>query len=95
LGRLSAETGSIRTAAREGIARLRNKVAVSTGAACSSGAQTPSHVLKAMWLSERMQEGAIRIGLGKHTTGEEIDRAGAEIAAAVREIFESLQGVSR
>lgn len=77
------------------IARLRNKVAVSTGAACSSGAQTPSHVLKAMGLSERVQDGAIRIGLGKHTTGEEIDRAAAEIAAAVREVSGSLQGASR
>jgi cysteine desulfurase len=77
------------------IARLRNKVAVSTGAACSSGAQTPSHVLKAMGLPEEMQDGAIRIGLGKHTTGDDVDRAAAEIAAAVRAVSESLQGVSK
>jgi cysteine desulfurase len=77
------------------IARLRNKVAVSTGAACSSGAQTPSHVLKAMGLPEEMQDGAIRIGLGKHTTDDDVDRAAAEIAAAVRAVSESLQGVSR
>jgi cysteine desulfurase len=77
------------------IARLRNKVAVSTGAACSSGAQTPSHVLRAMGLPEEMQDGAIRIGLGKHTTDDDVDRAAAEIAAAVRAVFESLQGVSR
>jgi cysteine desulfurase len=42
-----------------------------------------------------MQDGAIRIGLGKHTTGDEVDRAAAEIAAAVRAVSESLQGVSR
>ncbi len=76
------------------IARLRNRVAVSTGAACSSGAQTPSHVLKAMGLSEDLQDGAIRIGLGKNTTGEEIDRAGTEIITAVREVAGLLQGVS-
>ena len=38
---------------------------------------------------------AIRIGLGKHTTGDDVDRAAAEIAAAVRAVSESLQGVSR
>ena len=75
------------------IARLRNKVAVSTGAACSSGAQTPSHVLKAMGLSEDMQEGAIRIGLGKCTTQDDVDRAAAEIVAAVREVSGSMRGV--
>jgi cysteine desulfurase len=77
------------------IARLRNKVAVSTGAACSSGAQTPSHVLKAMGLSEDMQEGAIRIGLGRYTTPDEVDRAAAEIVAAVRDVAGSMRGVSR
>lgn len=77
------------------ISRLRNKVAVSTGAACSSGAQTPSHVLKAMGLSEEMQEGALRIGLGKRTTVEEIDRATGEIVAAVRAVQDSLAGVSK
>ncbi|WP_247484026.1 cysteine desulfurase family protein [Bradyrhizobium sp. 15] len=75
------------------IGRLRNKVAVSTGAACSSGAQTPSHVLKAMGLSEEMQEGAIRIGLGKYTTQDEVDCAADEIVAAAREVAESMQGV--
>lgn len=75
------------------IARLRNKVAVSTGAACSSGAQTPSHVLKAMALSDDMKEGAIRIGLGKYTTEDEVDRAAAEIIAAVREVVGSMRGV--
>jgi cysteine desulfurase len=74
------------------IARLRNKVAVSTGAACSSGAQTPSHVLKAMGLSEDLQEGAIRIGLGKYTTQDEVERAGAEIIAAVRAVAGSMRG---
>jgi cysteine desulfurase len=77
------------------IARLRNKVAVSTGAACSSGAQTPSHVLKAMGLSEEMQEGAIRIGLGKHTTAAEIERATVEIVAAVRAVQNAQSGVSK
>jgi len=65
------------------IARLRHSVALSTGAACSSGAQTPSHVLGAMGVSEAVQEGALRIGTGKFTTDEDIERAAAHIVQAV------------
>jgi cysteine desulfurase len=65
------------------VARLRRRVALSTGAACSSGAQTPSHVLQAMGLSEELQDGALRIGIGKFTTDEEIAAAGEFIIEAV------------
>lgn len=72
------------------VARLRRKVAISTGAACMSGAQTPSHVLVAMGLSRDAQEGALRIGLGKFNTPAEIDRAGREIASAVLDAQDAL-----
>jgi cysteine desulfurase len=65
------------------IARLRRYVALSSGAACSSGAQTHSHVLKAMGLPEAVMDGALRIGVGKFTTKEEINLAAPHIAAAV------------
>lgn len=65
------------------VSRLRRHVALSTGAACSSGAQTPSHVLRAMGLSEALQEGALRIGTGKFTTDEEIEQAAQHIVQAV------------
>jgi cysteine desulfurase len=65
------------------VARLRRVVAISTGAACTTGTQEPSHVLRAMGLPETLQEGALRIGLGKFNTVEEIDTAGREIIAAV------------
>lgn len=74
------------------VARLRRKVAISTGAACSSGAQEPSHVLRAMGLSEDIQEGALRIGLGKFNTLEEIDQAAEEIANAINAVRKSLGG---
>lgn len=65
------------------IARLRHHVALSSGSACSSATQTPSHVLQAMGLSELLQEGALRIGIGKFTTDDEINRAAMYISEAV------------
>jgi cysteine desulfurase len=65
------------------IARVRSKLAISTGAACSSGVQTPSHVLQAMALSSNVIEGALRIGIGKFTTFEEIEHAAEILATAI------------
>jgi len=48
-------------------------VAVSTGAACSSGAVEPSHVLTAMGLSADRARGSIRFSLGKHNVAEDVD----------------------
>ena len=66
------------------VARLRRHVALSTGAACMSGAQTPSHVLRAMGLAPRLQTGALRLGLGKFTQEAEIEEAALRITSAVR-----------
>ena len=48
-------------------------VAVSTGAACSSGAIEPSHVLTAMGLSGDRARASIRFSLGKQNTAEDVD----------------------
>ncbi len=77
------------------VARLRKSVAISTGSACASGAHGPSHVLQAMALPEELQEGALRIGIGKFNTKGEIDRAAKEITAAVAAVKASLQGALR
>ena len=74
------------------IARLRHKVALSTGAACSSGTQTPSHVLRAMGVSEALQEGALRIGTGKFTTDEDIEGAAEHIVQTVAVIRRTMGG---
>jgi cysteine desulfurase len=50
-------------------------LAVSTGAACSSGAIEPSHVLLAMGLRNDQARASIRFSLGKQTADEEIDTA--------------------
>lgn len=68
------------------IARIRHKLAISTGSACSSGIEAPSHVLRSLRLSEALVEGALRIGLGKFTTHEEIDDAAEILLEAITEI---------
>lgn len=71
-------------------ARLRNRVAVSTGAACSSGIEAPSHVLRAMELPEPLLAGALRISLGKFTTDDEVVVAGELISGAVEDVRAAL-----
>jgi len=50
-------------------------LAVSTGAACSSGAIEPSHVLTAMGLPTDRAKASIRFSLGKQNTEEDVDFA--------------------
>jgi cysteine desulfurase len=50
-------------------------LAVSTGAACSSGAMEPSHVLTAMGLPPERARASIRFSLGKQNTPEDVDFA--------------------
>jgi cysteine desulfurase len=64
-------------------------LAVSTGAACSSGAIEPSHVLLAMGLRPDQARASIRFSLGKQTVAEDIDIALAlvpETVARLREL---------
>lgn len=64
-------------------------LAVSTGAACSSGAIEPSHVLVAMGLRPDQARSSIRFSLGKQTVDEDIDLALAlvpETVARLREL---------
>ena len=63
-------------------------LAVSTGAACSSGAIEPSHVLTAMGLRPDRARASIRLSLGKQNTAEEVDFALALIPQAVARLRE-------
>ncbi|HLG03841.1 MAG TPA: aminotransferase class V-fold PLP-dependent enzyme, partial [Bacteroidia bacterium] len=65
------------------IARLP-ELAFSTGSACTSAIPEPSHVLKAMGLTDEFAYGSIRISLGKMTTEQEVETAAAGILKAVR-----------
>ncbi|MCU0569973.1 MAG: hypothetical protein MUF49_25790 [Oculatellaceae cyanobacterium Prado106] len=70
------------------IARVRPHLAISTGSACSSGVEAPSHVLQALGLSEAIVESALRIGLGKFTTDDEVQRAADILIHMVRNVSE-------
>jgi len=48
-------------------------IAVSSGAACSSGKVQPSHVLQAMGFNEKIAQGAVRLSLGWSTSEADID----------------------
>ena len=49
-------------------------IAVSSGAACSSGKVQPSHVLAAMGVSPELLRGAVRLSLGCDTTESDLER---------------------
>ncbi len=63
-------------------------LAVSTGAACSSGAIEPSHVLIAMGLSRERAKASIRFSLGKQNTTEDVDFALGLVAGTVSRLRE-------
>ena len=63
------------------ISDMRN-IAFSLGSACASGSGRPSHVLRAIGLSDRQARCSIRLGFGRYT-GEE------ELASACRRINEA------
>jgi cysteine desulfurase len=63
-------------------------LAVSTGAACSSGAIEPSHVLTAMGLRPDRARASIRFSLGKQNTAEDVDFAIQLVPASVARLRE-------
>ena len=71
------------------------KVSVSSGSACASSSLTPSHVLQALGRTDREQHTAIRFGIGRFNTAEEIEEAGALFVEKVAEVraLESSMGL--
>jgi len=62
---------------------ISKHVSVSSGSACSSAAVEPSHVLKAMGLTDAKAHSSIRFSFGRFTTSEEIMIAIEEIKKAI------------
>ena len=54
---------------------LQPVMAVSSGSACASQSTQPSHVITALGRSEKLAHASIRMGMGRFTTQEDIDRA--------------------
>jgi cysteine desulfurase len=66
--------------------RDMDDIGVSTRAACSSGQSMPSHVLKAIGLTDDEAFSCIRISLGRFTTDAEIDYAANKIIESVHKL---------
>jgi cysteine desulfurase len=69
-------------------------VAVSSGAACSSGKVQPSHVLAAMGVPERLARGPIRVSLGPTTTESEVDSFVAAWIKVSSALLKERQGIA-
>ena len=54
---------------------LQPRLAASTGAACTTGIPEPSHVLRALGLSDAQSEASIRFSFGRFTSVKEIESA--------------------
>ena len=65
---------------------IAGDVAVSSGAACATASAEPSHVLRAMGLSDEQARASIRFGLGRFTTEQEIDAAAEIVIKTVRHL---------
>jgi cysteine desulfurase len=59
-------------------------VAASAGSACTTGKTEPSHVLRAMGISEDLCRSALRFTVGRENTSEQIDDAVDALVEAVR-----------
>jgi cysteine desulfurase len=72
--------------AGESILLAIDDIALSSGSACSSGTIEPSYVLKACGIADDLALSSIRFGLGRFTTGEEIDYAVEKVSAVIRHL---------
>ena len=61
-------------------------LAVSAGSACTSGVLEPSHVIEALGIEPRWQQGVVRLSLGATTTTEQIDRVIALVPGLIAEL---------
>ncbi len=63
-------------------------IAVSSGSACTSASLEPSHVLRALGLSDEQAHASLRISIGRFTTAEEVDIAVATLQQQVSRLRE-------
>jgi cysteine desulfurase len=69
-------------------------VAVSAGAACSSGKIQPSHVLAAMGVPPQLARAAVRVSLGPTTMDSDVDRFIAAWIKVSGALLKQSQGIA-
>lgn len=67
---------------------INEEIAVSSGSACTSATVEPSYVLKAIGVGEELLHTAIRFGLGRFNTEEEVDYVGRGVVETVKRLRE-------
>ena len=72
----------------ESLLMALHDVALSSGSACTSATVEPSHVLRALGIGEERAHSAIRFGLGRFNTAEEIDYVAGRVVGQVRRLRE-------
>ncbi|NUN16026.1 MAG: cysteine desulfurase [Myxococcales bacterium] len=70
----------------EALRLMVSDLALSTGSACRSASNAPSHVLKAIGLSDSDARSTIRFGLGRFTSQQDVDLASAQLISAVQKL---------
>ena len=70
----------------EALMMSMGSLAVSSGSACTSANPEPSHVLRALGLTDDQVRSSLRFGLGRLTTAEDVEFAIREIAGGVERL---------
>jgi cysteine desulfurase len=68
------------------LASLANEVAVSSGAACATLSAEPSHVLRALGLSDDQARASLRFGFHRFNTDQEVDAVVSMVADSVKRL---------